>query len=283
MADDTNAGKPAPLEGIERVHGIDFSGDRSAGKRSWVASGDLGGTSLKVDACRDATELPGSAAARETFLEALNAWITEQPGAAIGLDFPFSLPEAVIEEDSWEAFVRGFAKRFPDEDEFRFTCQRVSPGRELKRATDEAHKAPLSPYNLRLYKQTYHGIANVLAPLIEADAVRVAPFQEPDPDKPLLVEVCPAASMIARGHKTSYKGTTQEHRAARTRILKALQSDGTLSIRAQGVLTSVLRDSGGDALDAVIAAYAATQAVSDHDRLYPDSFDGPAIEGNIYA
>lgn len=271
-----------PPEPPEKVHGIDFSGGRSAGNNSWIASGDLEAGSLKIDACKTGSSLPGSSTQRDPFLDALRSWILEQESAAIGLDFPFGMPADLVEEDRWAEFVVNFPKHHSDADAFRMACQRAAPGAELKRETDEVNDTPFSPYNLRMYKQTYHGIASLLAPLVREDAVCVLPMMEPEPGKPWILEVSPGSTMRAQGGKVSYKGTTQEHRAARTRILKDLQGSGALTIRAQGVLSNVLRDSGGDALDAVISAYAATKAVNDEDALLPESLDGPEVEGHVY-
>lgn len=273
---------PTP-EPPEQVHGIDFSGGRSAGNNSWIASGSLDEGSLKIDACQTGSSLSGSSTQREPFLEALRSWIREQESCAIGLDFPFGMPAELVEEETWLDFVVNFPKHHSDADMFRMACQRASPGAELKRETDEEMDTPFSPYNLRMYKQTYHGIADVLAPLVREGDVCVLPMMEPEPDKPWLIEVCPSSTMRAQGQKMSYKGSTQEHRAARTRILKQLQGSGKLTIRAQGVLSNVLRDSGGDALDAVIGAYATTGAVLDPDHLMPDSLHGPEVEGHVFA
>lgn len=267
----------------ERVHGIDFSGGRSAGNNSWIASGPLEDGSLKIDDCQTGSSLPGSGTQREPFLEAIKDWIKNQESAAIGLDFPFGMPAEMVDEDSWREFVLNFPKRHQDADAFRMACQRASPGAELKRKTDQIKDTPFSPYNLRMYKQTYHGIADVLAPLIREDEVCVLPMMDPEPDKPWLMEVCPESTMRAQGQRVNYKGTTQEHRAARTRILKTLQSSGTLTIRAQGVLSNVLRDSGGDALDAVISAYGVTGTVLDPEKLVPQEADGPEVEGHVFA
>ncbi len=272
-----------PPQPPEMVHGIDFSGGRSAGNNSWIASGALESGSLKIDNCRTGSSLPNSSTQREPFLDALRDWIAEQESCAIGLDFPFGLPATLVDEDNWHDFVVNFSKRHQDADAFRMACQRASPGAELKRETDEVNDTPFSPYNLRMYKQTYHGIADLLSPLVQDEEICVLPMMEPEEGKPWVLEVCPGSTMRAQGHKVSYKGTTQEHRAARTRILKNLQGSGTLTIRAQGVLSNVLRDGGGDALDAVISAYATTGAVLDPDKLLPGEFDGAQVEGHVYA
>lgn len=279
---DSPAAPSLPSELPEDVHGIDFSGGRSGGKRSWVSSGTLEDGSLKIDDCRTASELAGSGTQLDTFLEALVEWIREQGFCAIGMDFPFSIPADLIEEDTWEEFVRSFPKKYSSPDEFRMACQRKAPGEEKKRETDKAKDTPFSPYNLRIYKETYHGLADLLAPLVEAEAVSVLPIQEPETDKAWVFEVSPAATMKAEGQRQQYKGTTQEHRAARTRIIKQMQNSGTLTIRAQGVLSSVLRDSGGDALDSVLSAYQVTQVLLDGDRIIPDELDGPRVEGHVY-
>lgn len=266
----------------EKVHGIDFSGGRSAGNKSWIASGKLEEGSLKIDECRTGSSLPGSSTQRDPFLDALKDWIREQESCAIGLDFPFGVPADLVEEESWTEFVANFPKRHQDADTFRMACQRAAPGEELKRATDEAKDTPFSPYNLRMYKQTFHGIADLLAPLVREQEVCVLPMMDPEPDKPWLLEVCPSSTLQAQGYRASYKGSTQEHRAARTRILKSLQGSGSLTIRAQGVLSNVLRDGGGDAMDSVISAFAATRTVIEPERLGPDELDGPEVEGFVY-
>lgn len=265
------------------IHGIDFSGGRSAGNNSWIASGALEEGSLKIDDCRTGSSLPNSSTQRDPFLNALKDWISEQESCAIGIDFPFGMPAELVDEDNWYDFIVNFPKRHQDADAFRMACQRASPGAELKRETDEINDTPFSPYNLRMYKQTYHGIADLLAPLVREEEICVLPMMEAEEDKPWLLEVCPGSTMRAQGHKVSYKGTTQEHRAARTRILKNLQGSGTLTIRAQGVLSNVLRDGGGDALDAVISAFAATTTVLDDDKLFPGELDGPEVEGHVFA
>lgn len=281
---DTDASPDAsqPEEIPETIHGFDFSAGRSAGKRSWISSGELDDGSLKIDNCRTASELPGAGTSRDSVLDAAVDWIEEEGFCAIGMDFPFSIPAELVEEDTWEEFVRGFPKTYDGPDEFRMACQRKAPGEEVKRATDEAKDTPFSPYNLRTYKQTYHGLANLLAPLLESESVSVLPIQEPETGKAWLFEVNPAATMKAEGQRQQYKGTTQEHRAARTRIIKQMQNSGTLTIRAQGVLSSVLRDSGGDALDSVISAYQVTQLMLEPEKILPETFDGPRLEGHVY-
>jgi hypothetical protein len=273
-----------PDEVPQEVHGIDFSGGRSAGKRTWIASGAMEDGSLKIDDCRTASKLPGSGTQRDKFLDALVDWIADQGFAAFGLDFPFSMPAELIEEDTWEAFVRAFPKKHDSADHFRMACQRKVPGEEITRGTDKEKETPFSPYNLRLYKETYHGIANVLAPLVEDDSVCVLPMQEPEVGKPWIFEVSPASTMKSSGQRQQYKGSTQEHRAARTQILKQMQGAGKLTIRAQGVLSSVLRDSDGDALHSVIGAHMVTQVLLHaEDKLIPDEPHGDIIEGHVYA
>lgn len=264
------------------VHGIDFSGGRSGGNSTWIASGTLDEGSLKIDECRTGSSLPGSSTQREPFLETLRDWMREQGSCAIGMDFPFGLPAKLVEEETWVDFAAGFPKQYPDADMFRMKCQQASPGEELTRATGDTAQTPYSPYNLRMYKQTYHGIAGLLSPLVQEDEICVLPMMEPEEGKPWLFEVCPSATMREQGYRSSYKGTTQEHRAARTRILKNLQGSGTLTIRAQGVLSSVLRDSGADALDSVISGFAVTKQLLHPERVLPERLEGPEVEGHVY-
>ena len=86
--------------------------------------------------------------------------------AVFGLDFPFGLPISLVKEHAWDEFIMAFPSSFPNPDDFKKKCFSKAGNQELRRRTDcEAH-TPFSPYNLRLYKQTYYGISKVLFPLI---------------------------------------------------------------------------------------------------------------------
>ena len=79
-------------------------------------------------------------------------------------------------------------------------------GKESKRSCDVTAKTPFAAWNLRLYRQTWHSLVGLYAPLLAASAVTVAPFQRDDGKRPRLAEICPASTLKRLGLYGSYKG-----------------------------------------------------------------------------
>ncbi len=263
-----------------RVHGVDFSGAVDAGRRIWIASGQIEKRALRIEECRRGEALPGSGRDRDQCLAALREFIRSQRGCAFGLDFPFGLPHALVKEASWEEFVRAFPDRYSTPEEFRDACQRASCGVELRRATDRESRTPFSPYNLRVYRQTYFGIRELLAPLVRDGSASVPPMQPPLPGKPWILEICPASLLKREKLYIPYKGGSKAHRAARARILMKIEKVVSLFLPSRALRRSLVDDRGGDALDSVIAACGALRALRNPDGL--DVGDGYALEGYVY-
>lgn len=238
------------------VHGVDFSAAVDAGKKIWIASGVAHGSALRIEACRPGRDLPNSGSGREECLKALRDFICSQRDSIFGLDFPFGLPKALVTEGTWEDFVLAFPSRHPGPEAFRRTCRQAA-GCELKRRTDRETRTPFSAYNVRIYRQAYYGIRDVLGPLVRGRSASVLPMQKPSPDRPWVVEICPASTLKDMGLYLSYKGKTADYSAARRHILQALHDTGTVSIPDPALRQTILADAGGDALDSVIAALAA--------------------------
>lgn len=264
-----------------RVAGIDFSGARDAGKRIWIARGAVTGGTVVVEDCFRASELPGSGVARAAAMPALVEFLAGETDAVIGLDFPFGLPAPLIAERSWPEFVAGFAARHRDADAFRAACMAATGGRELKRRTDTRARTPFSAYNLRIYRQTYEGIRNVLAPLLAGDRARAIPMQPPEDGKPVLAEACPASVLKAEGLYGSYKGAGSDRAEARRVIIRQLTAKGLIAPLATGLRKRLVSDPGGDALDAVVAAIAAARAAGDPTATRPAD-DVEALETRVF-
>jgi len=267
-----------------RFFGVDFSGATGAGNLIWLAEARPGpGGTVELLTCRPASALPGSAADRSQCLASLVEFIAAEPDAAFGCDFPFSMPLPLGGGMPWIAYLEHFARRFADADSFRASCQSVVEG-ELRRATDREARVPFCAYNIRLYRQTYHGIAGLLAPLAIAGRAAVLPMQSAVPGRPLLLEICPA-SFLRRlglyGRFGPYKGAAPSCHAARERLLDAVIDAGLLAPPAAGLRRTLLDNRGGDALDSAFAAIAC------HRALQEPGFDRPrtpeeAFEGRVY-
>ncbi len=251
----------------QRIIGVDFSGARDAGARLWIAEAiaDRKGP-LRVIRCVKGEELPGSGRVREVCLGALTAFLAEEGEAAIGLDFPFGLPHPLVQADSWTGFVLRFPERFPSVREFREVCGQETGGKEMKRATDREARTPFSPYNLRLFRQTYYGVRMLLHPLIQDDRARAVPMQSPAPGKPVLLEICPATTLKreaqGRGLYQPYKGRGETYRRQRQAILEHFEARRRVAFETPGIRERLLDDSGGDALDSVLAAIGAWKGMT---------------------
>ncbi len=264
-----------------RVLGVDFSGARDAGNKIWIAEADVTGNGIEIGSCMRARELPGGAIDRKGALRALAEHLAGQGHALAGLDFPFSLPRQLIPESRWEDFVAGFARRHPTPESFREHCNARGGGRELKRRTDIEARVPFSAYNLRLYRQTYWGIREVLHPLIADDAARVIPIQTPSAGRPGIAEICPASILKREGLYGSYKGRGAAPREARESIVEQLIERRLLRRPGPPIHALLLDDPGGDALDAVIAAIGAARVIADPQAMRPrDDLD--RIEARVY-
>ncbi len=269
---------------MRRVYGVDFSGAKDAGKKIWIASGIIEEGILQIEACCRAEKLVGSGRNRDLCLAALRVLISGEKNCIFGLDFPFGLPRKLIKEKNWEASVLRFPWHYQSPDDFRAKCSEAAPDRELKRITDKESKTPFSPYNLRVYRQTYYGIRDVLQPLLRDHLACFIHMQKAQPDKPWILEVCPASTLkrlLKLKKLCSYKGSTDMHYAVRARILEALEKTNLISLSVE-IRAEVLEDDGGDALDSVIAAYAAFQAICNPAVLTPKDKEPYLLEGYVF-
>jgi len=264
------------------VYGIDFSGAKKAGTKIWIATATIVRDTLKIEDCLQAKDLPSSATERGQCLGALRHFISTRKACAFGLDFPFGLPNILVEANSWEEFILSFSNRYPGPEEFRDTCWVAAGNRELRRDTDKVSRTPFSPYNRRLYRQTYYGIHDVLAPLVREQLVYVLPMQKASPGRPWLFEVCPASTLQQMGLRLTYKGGSKANSAARVRILKGIEATSAMVIQTSALRSRTLDDRYGDALDSVIAAFTTFRALRNLAPSFVPRTDAYALEGYVY-
>ncbi len=264
-----------------RIYGVDFSASTEAGKGTWITAGTVAPSGLRISECHPAELLPGSGRDRHTCLTALRSFLMTLRACAVGMDFPFGLPGALVEEPSWPEFVRAFPARYPSPSVFKQSCLSAAGGCEVKRTTDKQAKTPWAAYNLRLYRQTYFGINDLLRPLVQDDSICVLPMQPPLPDRPWVLEICPASTLRRAGFfRPSYKGGSRRHASARASILDWLDRQNEVAIPLE-VRSTVLANKAGDAVDSLIAAYATFKAVSQSTHLGPVDRVF-ALEGYVY-
>jgi len=259
-----------------RILGVDFSGGSDAGRNIWIAEAvqDVHDRHrpLKIDTCLPAIDLPRSGSMPSLAIPALARHILREPSTIAGCDFPFSLPAELMGAARWEDFIAAFPARFADHEAYRADCRAQAQGREIKRRTDQTARTPFCSYNLRIYRQAWWGMAKFLSPLIAAGEIVVAPQMPVTDQKPILIEICPASSLQHLRCRPVYKGKAPAHRQARQTILDCLIGHRLLEVPTAALTRLLLDNTGGDALDAVIAAAATAHAdLADtgdpHDRL----------------
>jgi hypothetical protein len=273
--------KRAATTASRRILGIDFSGAVDAGRKIWVAEARQDVRSpeqpLKIDSCLPATDLPNSGKGPEIAIAALARYITLDPSTVAGCDFPFGLPEALVDALTWEEFIAQFPLRFPHHDSYRDDNRQRTQLLEIKRYTDRVAGTPFNSYNLRLYRQAWWGMARLLHPLVTASAATVAPQMPIVGLKPTIIEVCAACSLKHLSCYPAYKGREKLHRKARQRILDCLIDLNLLKSPTPALRRLLLDNAGGDALDAVIGAVATAHAdlTAPVDQLY-------RLEGRVF-
>ena len=239
--------------GQRDIFGVDFSGAKAACNKIWVSRGKVVGERLRIIKCNPLSEEGSAKLGREHCLRALLGLICSTKSSIFGMDFPFGIPLSLMQGLGWNEFIRHFPELYASEDEFRDINRRLSGNVELKRATDKEVKAPFCVYNLRLYRQTYFGIRDIIRPLVISDAASVLPMQPIRVDVPWLIEICPASALKNEGLYVPYKGKGTKERTSREYILdhlerKALDLPKEIRLKA-------LQNVDGDALDSIIAAY----------------------------
>ena len=263
-------------EGMSRrIFGVDFSGAAKAGNFIWLAEARQTSKGLTIASCRRAAELPGGAPNREEALAALRNFIAATPDAIFGCDFPFSLPKSLIKHENWTGFLEGFIHS--DADAFREHCRRQTDGREPKRATDDESGTPWCAFNIRLRHQTFHGLANLLRPLVAQSHAAVLPMQTAHPNRAWIIETCPASVLIGLGHRPPYKG--RKRSSERGALLGELIRRGVFLPLSEDIHRTVIENAGGDALDSILAAAAAAAALRE---IETGRGGGDALEGRVY-
>ncbi len=273
------------------IYGVDFSGAKDAGNKIWITECTMEGNILQVEKCTRASEFLKAGSSRDKCITSLRKFIVGKNDSIFGIDFPFGLPNEVLHKlfdaCNWKEFVHEFAKQYSNPETFKKECLKVTTGKELKRDTDKDKATPFSPYNLRLYKQTYFGIHDILAPLIEADLVCVLPMQSAVQGKPCILEICPASTLKNLEERlkienlyTPYKGRDMKFRDQRLRILDALKKTNRISL-TDAVICAALNNEGGDAIDSIVAAYATFCGYNNFSKI--DNDENYLMEGYVFA
>jgi hypothetical protein len=291
-----------PARAFTAVFGVDFSGARLAGRTTWIARLDpvapqrtngsaSAGPEFALGALDRLDRLAGTAE-REAALAHLVRLVAESRDALWALDFPFGLPiELFPARSRWPRQLSLVREYRADDYGLGLECVRraraLGPKMHIRRQTDIDARAPFDPYHYRIIYQTMHGMHSVLRPLRHDRATAVLPFQYERLESAdrVLVEACPASTLKRLGLPSqNYKQPaggplTRRRRGVRRVIVGAIASLVHVGDRDRRVM---MRDPGGDAIDAVLAALGAAQAFVSVDHAAIARHARYPREGHLY-
>ncbi|MDQ3908363.1 MAG: DUF429 domain-containing protein [Acidobacteriota bacterium] len=263
------------------IYGVDFSGARLAGRNTWVARVVRPGRTeseapYRLAELSSLEELCGTAE-REESLAHLVDLIARSDRALWALDFPFGLPVEVMrgERPRWSHQFDLLREWGEDDYGLGVECcaRALALGREkhIRRLTDIEERAPFDPYHYRIIYQTFHGMRSVLGPLRRRRETAILPFQyrRLSNARRVLVEACPASTLkrLRLPHQNYKQPEGGPLTAKRLRTRRAILEGLAQHISIPDPYRRrIMRNGGGDALDAVLAALGAARAwrLSDH-------------------
>ena len=275
---------------FSRIYGVDFSGAKLAGENIWIACIVPRGKSYELIELSRLRSLCGIAD-REPALAHLVELIGRSEQSLWGMDFPFGLPIEIIPAGaSWNAQIR-FVGQWTDANSLGQECCRrarlLGGALHLRRDTDREARTPFDCYHYRIIYQTFHGIRDVLGPIATMRGSAVLPFQYrklPSASR-VIVEACPGSTLKRWGlphqnYKQPAGGPLTARRLqVRRAILEGLSSRVTISPSHR---LGMMRNGGGDAIDAVLAAVGAAEAFVSADHRKIARHDRYPREGRLY-
>jgi hypothetical protein len=264
-------------------YGVDFSGARLAGLNTWIARIEAAKRNSKIPVfkLRYLERLGGVCGAdeREVALPGLVSLIAESELALWALDFPFGFPVEVMRsgakwDDQFDFLLKWGEDGYGAGAECVRRSQRLAGVKHIRRLTDSEERAPFDPYHYRIIYQTFFGMRDVLGPLRRRRRTAILPFHYRRLAKAsrVLVEACPASTLKRLGlphqnYKQPEGGRLEPRRLrARRAILAGLARHVEIGDAHRRVM---MRNGGGDAIDAVIAALGGALAwrAADHRRI----------------
>jgi hypothetical protein len=276
------------------VFGVDFSGAKLAGRNIWLArlepSGGPG-PAYRLTELAPLERLCGTAE-RAPALAHLVERIAGSDDALWAMDFPFGLPIEVLEPGSaWSAqfdLIRAWG-----DDAYGLGLECLRRARllggpiHIRRLTDTEAKAPFDCYHYRIIYQTFFGMRDVLGPLLRHRGTAILPFhyRRLPTARRALVEACPSSTLKRLGlphqnYKQPQGGPlTSKRRRVRRALVAAL--DGHVAL-TDSHRRALMRNPGGDALDALIAALGVTHAWASCDHRLVARHPRYPREGRLY-
>lgn len=263
---------------ISLVHGVDFSGARLAGRSTWLARAEPPAgrdRRWRLVELANLERLCGTAE-RSAVLTHLVRLVAASRQSLWALDFPFGLPVEIMEPGAgWLSQLELLHAHGEDAYGLGVECLRRAKAlggpNHIRRLTDSEAKAPFDCYHYRIIYQTFYGMRDVLGPLSVMRRTAVLPFQYRklrSADR-VLVEACPGSTLKRLGlpHQ-NYKQPSGGRLSALRRRTRHVILAGLARhlVFDDGLRRLMMRNSGGDAIDAAVAAVGGLQAWASADH-----------------
>lgn len=250
------------------LHGVDFSGaDDGGGHKIRVVTRELPDPGTQRPAGTSPPELRNQGRFdRRSLLRLIERSAEDGQRHLWRVDAPFGLPVETLDAHGlagWADAVRWMSAAGSPR-AWR-GLMRDTSRREPRRHCDDAFRAPMAPMNLRVFKQTWTCMVELLEPLGRA-GISIEPMA-PRAGAPVVIcEGCPASALAARALPVrGYKGAGDPPRARREEILSAL---ARLGVRMPPPMRAeAAADQEGDLLDAIVLTTDPFQAVPPADAL----------------
>lgn len=222
------------------LHGVDFSGGASHAGKVWVATRDAESVTLRRGFDHRA------------IVDLIVASAEDGQRHLWRIDAPFGNALEALQlhelESSWLAMARWMAS-FDDARAWRTACRERSR-REPRRLADSVARTPMAPTNLRVFKQTWAVITQVLLPLADR-GIRIEPLVGDAAGPIVVAEGCPASAMHLRAWPVrGYKGAGDPPRHRRREIVSAIRDEGVPL--STDVARRAVDDTEGDGVDALL-------------------------------
>jgi hypothetical protein len=279
------------LPALTRYFGVDFSGAKLAGRNTWIAECVRSKKRLVLNSLQSLEALAGTAE-RGPALRHLVSLVRASTAAAWGMDFPFGLPvELFPPAFPWTRQFGFLAEYGDDAYACGLECVRRSKTHSdvfhIRRHTDTDAKTPFDCYHYRIIYQTFFGMRDVINPLRRSPGTCVLPFQYArlETADRVVFESCPSSTLKKLGlpHQ-NYKQPTGGPLTAKRRRVKRVILDH-MATRVEippSPYRAIMRNPGGDSLDAVIAAVGAYISFHSVDHVSIDRHPRYRREGHLY-
>lgn len=226
------------------LHGVDFSGaDAGGAAKIRMVSRDL---SSPREPLRQQGRFD-----RRGLVRRIVQLASDGGRHLVRVDAPFGLPLETLRraevQPSWSAMAAWLAD-FGSPRRWRSELRKADR-KEPRRACDQIFHTPMAPMNLRVFKQTWTLVCEVLLPLVEA-GVSIEPVA-PAASAVTVCEGCPASVLRLLGWPDhGYKGAGEPPRQVRAELLRRLQRTGVTVPREMAEAAE--SDAEGDLLDAML-------------------------------